>query len=115
MTRVKRGIMASKRRKKIFSLAKGYKWLRKNVFKQAKQAVLKAAQNAYVGRKQKKRDFRSLWITRISSALLAHGVSYSRFMHALQSKHMLLNRKSLAELAAQHPAAFADLVNKVMA
>lgn len=112
MTRVKRGIVTKRRHKKIFALTKGYKWLRKNVFKLAKQASLKAGTNAYRDRKRKKRDFRSLWIQRINVALRAQGGNYSRFVYNMQNAHIRLNRKILADLAAQHPKAF-DAVVKV--
>ena len=111
--RVKRGVAARRRHKKILSMAKGFKWIRKNVFKLAKQAVVKAGVNAYRDRKRKKRDFRTLWIQRINAALQAHGLKYSRFVYDLQNEHIRLNRKMLADLAAQHPETFDAVVAKV--
>ncbi len=113
MARIKRGITSRRRHKKIISLAKGYKWLRKNVFKLAKQAVVKAGINAYRDRKLKKRTFRSLWISRISSGLLKHDINYSRFIFKLQGKNVLINRKMLADLAAQHTEVFDKVVDFV--
>ena len=101
-----------KKHKKIISLAKGYKWLRKNVFKLAKQAVMKAGTNSYRDRRLKKRSFRQLWIQRISAALELHNVKYSRFIYNLQNSHIRLNRKMLADLAAQNPEVFTAVVEK---
>ncbi|PCI24112.1 50S ribosomal protein L20 [Candidatus Peregrinibacteria bacterium] len=113
MPRVKRGVTTRRRHKKIIALAKGYKWTRKNVFKVAKQAVMKAGQNAYVGRKRKKRTFRSLWINRIQAGLRPLDLKYSRFIYQLQNKGIRLNRKILADLAAQHLGAFEAVVEAV--
>lgn len=113
MARVKRGTVTKRRHKKIFALAKGYKWLRKNVFKMAKQAVIKAGTNAYRDRRLKKRNFRTLWIQRISAALTQENMQYSRFVYSLHNAHIRLNRKMLAELAAQNPEVFSSIVKKV--
>ncbi|HPO06332.1 MAG TPA: 50S ribosomal protein L20, partial [Candidatus Gracilibacteria bacterium] len=90
----------------------GFRWLRKNVFKLAKQAVIKAGTNAYRDRRLKKRDFRRLWISRINAALAKHQVQYSRFIYNLQNSHIRLNRKMLADLAAQHSEIFDAVVAK---
>lgn len=113
MARVKRGTTTNRRHKKILALAKGFKWIRKNVFKLAKQAVIKAGQNAYRDRKRKKRTFRSLWVQRISAGLLPLGVKYSRFVYDLQNKQIRLNRKVLADLAATEPEVFNDVVKSL--
>jgi large subunit ribosomal protein L20 len=113
MTRIKRGVMTHKRHKKIFSLTKGYKGLRKNVFKMAKQAVSKAGQNAYRDRKRKKRTFRTLWITRIQAGLKRHNLSYSRFVYNLENSQVLLNRKILSELSSLNPTTFDEVVKLV--
>ena len=112
MARVKRGVTTRRRHKKIIAMAKGFKWLRKNVFKLAKQAVVKAGVNSYRDRRRKKRDFRRLWIQRINAALTAHGEKYSRFIYNLQNSHIRLNRKVLADLAAQHPETFDAVVKQ---
>jgi large subunit ribosomal protein L20 len=93
MARVKRGVQARRRHKKILDLAKGYYNARRKVFRVAKQAVIKAQQYAYIGRKQKKRNFRSLWITRINAAARINGLSYSRFMNGLLKAGITLDRK----------------------
>src|SRR3546814_17085754 len=98
MARVKRGVTARRRHKKVLKQAKGYYHARRKVFRVAKQAVTKALQYAYIGRKQKKRNFRSLWITRINAASRAHGISYSRFMNGLMKDGITLDRKVLAEI-----------------
>ncbi len=113
MARIKRGITTKRRHKKIIAMAKWFRWSQHNVFKLAKQAVVKAGTNAYRDRKLKKRTFRSLWISRISSGLLKHDVKYSRFIYNLQNKNILLNRKMLADLAAQHNNVFDKVVNFV--
>lgn len=104
MARVKRGVQARRRHKKILTLAKGYYNARRKVFRVAKQAVIKAQQYAYIGRKQKKRNFRSLWITRINAAARINGLSYSRFMNGLLKSGITLDRKVLADIAV-HDAA----------
>ena len=110
MARVKRAVVTRKRRKRIIKLAKGY-WGAKSVrFKMANQAVMKSLTYAYVGRKLKKRDFRRLWITRISAACKANDMNYSRFMHGLKLSGITLNRKMLSEMAIHEPEAFTQLV-----
>lgn len=103
------------RHKKLFKLAKGFKWGRKNVYRLAINAVNKAGQNAYRDRRRKKRDFRRLWITRITAALQAQGKRYSEFIFLLTEKKIVINRKMLAELAANQPSAFNAVVEKAYA
>ena len=110
MARVKRGNVARKRRKKILKLAKGFRGGLSRLYKQAKPAVTRALKYAYRDRRLRKRDFRRLWITRISGALKVHGISYSKFIDALKKKDITLNRKVLAELAAREPECFNDIV-----
>ena len=110
MARVKGALSTRKRRKKILKAAKGYWGAKSKHFKMAKQAVLKSGKYAYIGRKQKKRDFRSLWITRISAACKMNGINYSRFMYGLKKSGIELNRKMLSELAISDPNAFSSLV-----
>ncbi|HEY0860654.1 50S ribosomal protein L20 [Pseudoxanthomonas sp. F11] len=112
MARVKRGVMARRRHKKVLNLAKGYYNARRKVFRVAKQAVIKAQQYAYIGRKQKKRNFRSLWITRINAAARINGLSYSRFMNGLLKAGITLDRKVLADIAVHDAAGFAALAEK---
>ena len=112
MARVKRGVTARRRHKKILKLAKGYYNARRKVFRVAKQAVIKAQQYAYIGRKQKKRNFRSLWITRINAAARINGLSYSRFMNGLLKAGITLDRKVLADIAVHDAAGFAALAEK---
>ena len=112
MARVKRGVTARRRHKKIIKLAKGYFNARRKVFRVAKQAVTKAGQYAYIGRKQKKRQFRSLWIVRINAAARLHGLSYSRFMNGLLKANVTLDRKALADIAIHDPAAFAAIAEQ---
>ena len=112
MARVKRGVMARRRHKKVLKQAKGYYNARRKVFRVAKQAVTKALQYAYIGRKQKKRNFRSLWITRINAAARINGMSYSRFMNGLMKAGITLDRKVLADIAVHDPAGFAALAEK---
>nr|WP_298151707.1 50S ribosomal protein L20 [uncultured Pseudoxanthomonas sp.] len=112
MARVKRGVMARRRHKKVLTLAKGYYNARRKVFRVAKQAVIKAQQYAYIGRKQKKRNFRSLWITRINAAARINGMSYSRFMNGLLKAGITLDRKVLADIAVHDAAGFAALAEK---
>ena len=109
MARVKGAMMTRKRRKKVIKLAKGYWGAKKNRFKMANQQVMKSLSYAYVGRKLKKRDFRRLWITRISAACAANGINYSRFMNGLKKAGIELNRKMLAEIAVSDKEAFAAL------
>jgi len=110
MPRVKRGVTAHRRHRKILSQAKGYRGRRKNVFRVAKQAVIRAGQYAYRDRRQRKRHFRSLWIVRINAAARLHGLSYARLMNGLKKAGIELDRKVLAEIAVFDEAAFAELV-----
>lgn len=110
MARVKGALATRKRRNKILKAAKGYWGAKSKHFKMAKQAVMKSGNYAYIGRKQKKRDFRSLWITRISAQAKVCGINYSRFMNGLKKSGITLNRKMLAELAVNDKEAFAQLV-----
>lgn len=115
MARVKRGVMARKRHKKVLKAAKGYYSARSKVFRVAKQAVIKAAQYAYIGRKQRKRQFRALWIARINAAARACGLSYSNFINGLKRANININRKMLADLAVFDTGAFSQLAAKVQA
>ena len=115
MARVKGAMMTRKRRKKVLKLAKGYWGAKSRHFKMAKQAVMKSGNYAYIGRKQRKRDFRRLWITRISAACRMNGINYSTFMNGLKKAGITLNRKMLSELAIQDAAAFTALVEKAKA
>lgn len=115
MARVKGAMMTRKRRKKVLKLAKGYFGGKSRLFRTAKQAVMKSGQYAYVGRKQKKRDFRRLWITRISAACKMNGMNYSTFINGLKKAGIDLNRKMLAEIAVADPAAFTTLTEKAKA
>ena len=115
MARIKGAMMTRKRRKKIIKLAKGYWGAKKNRFKMANQQVMKSLSYAYVGRKLKKRDFRRLWITRISAACAANGINYSRFMNGLKRAGITLNRKMLSEIAIADAQGFAALVEKAKA
>ena len=115
MARVKGAVMTRKRRNSILKAAKGYWGAKSKHFKMAKQAVLKSGNYAFAGRKQKKRDFRSLWITRISAQAKANGMNYSTFMHGLKKAEINLNRKMLAEIAVSDKEAFAALVEKAKA
>ena len=115
MARVKGAMMARKRRNKVLKMAKGYWGAKSKHYKMAKQAVLKSGNYAFAGRKMKKRDFRSLWITRISAQAKVNGVNYSTFMHGLKLAGIDLNRKMLAELAVSDKDAFAALAEKAKA
>jgi large subunit ribosomal protein L20 len=115
MARIKGAVTTRKRRKKVIKLAKGYFGAKSRVFKMAKQAVYKSGQKAYVGRKQRKRNFRALWITRISAACKINGMNYSTFMNGMKRADIALNRKMLSELAISDPAAFAGLCEKAKA
>ena len=110
MARVKRAMMTRKRRNKILKMAKGYWGSKSKHYKMANQAVMKSGVYAYTGRKLKKRDFRQLWITRISAACKANGMNYSTFMHGLKLADIQIDRKMLSELAVNDKAAFAQLV-----
>jgi large subunit ribosomal protein L20 len=115
MPRVKRGVTAHARHKKILALAKGFRGRRKNVFRIAKQAVMKAGQYAYRDRRTRKRVFRQLWIARINAASRELGVSYSKFMAGLKKAQIGIDRKVLADMAVNDPAAFGSIVDKVKA
>ncbi len=106
MARVKGGIMSHKRRKKVLKLAKGYYGARHRLFRTAKQAVMKSGRYAFIGRKQKKRDFRRLWITRISAGCKMNGMNYSTFMNGLKKSGVSLNRKMLSEMAIHDAEGF---------
>jgi large subunit ribosomal protein L20 len=110
MPRVKRGVTARARHKKILALAKGYRGRRKNVFRIAKQAVMKAGQYAYRDRRAKKRVFRQLWIARINAAARGLGLTYSKFIAGLKKAQIELDRKVLSDMAIHDPAAFASIV-----
>jgi large subunit ribosomal protein L20 len=110
MPRVKRGVIARARHKKVLKAAKGYRGRRKNVYRVAKQAVMKAGQYAYRDRRQKKRQFRTLWIARINAAAREAGLTYSRFMNGLKKSSVEVDRKVLADMAVFDKAAFAQLV-----
>ena len=115
MARVKGAMMTRKRRNKTLKLAKGYWGAKSKHFKMAKQAVMKSGNYAYVGRKQKKRNFRQLWITRISAAAKMNGMNYSTFMNGLKKSDITLNRKMLSEIAINDPAGFTAIVEKAKA
>jgi large subunit ribosomal protein L20 len=112
MARVKRGVVARRRHKKIISRAKGYYNARRKVFRVAKQAVIKAGQYAYIGRKQKKRQFRALWIVRINAGARQFGLSYSRLMNGLKKAGITVDRKVLADIAVHDIKAFNALAEK---
>jgi len=113
MARVKRGVVAHAKHKKILQLAKGYKGARSKVYRVAKQAVIKAGQYAYIGRKQRKRQFRSLWITKINAAARLNNMSYSQFMNQLKKADININRKMLADLAMNNAESFSAIVNSI--
>ena len=115
MARVKGAMMTRKRRKRILKAAKGYWGAKSKHFKMAKQAVMKSGNYAYIGRKQKKREFRQLWITRISAQPKVNGMNYSQFMNGLKKAGINLNRKMLSEIAIADKEAFAALVEKAKA
>ncbi len=113
MPRVKRGTIASKRRKKVLKQAKGYMWRRKSHYRAAKEALLKAGKYAYRDRRNKKRTFRKLWILRLNAALRMHGEKYSAFIKKLSDKKISLDRKVLSEMAMKHPEQFGKFVDSV--
>lgn len=113
MPRAKRGNKRLERRKKILKLAKGYRGTKSKLYRSAKESVERGLNFAYTGRKLKKRDFRSLWIVRISAAARLNGLNYSQFMHGLKIGGIELDRKVLADIAANQPEAFADLAGQV--
>ena len=115
MARIKGAMATRKRRKKVLKAAKGYYGSKHTLFNTAKQAVIKSGQYAYIGRKQKKRDFRRIWITRISAAAKMNGMNYSTFMNGLKRAGIDLNRKMLSEIAIADPAGFATLVEAAKA
>ncbi len=115
MPRVKRGVTAHARHKRILALAKGYRGRRKNVFRIAKQAVMTAGQYAYRDRRTRKRVFRQLWIARINAASRGLGVTYSKFMAGLKKANIEIDRKVLSDMAIHYPAGFASIVDKVKA
>jgi len=115
MPRVKRGVTARARHKKVLDQAKGYRGRRSKVYRIAKQAVMRAGQYAYRDRRNKKRVFRALWITRINAAAREHGVTYSVFMNGLKRASIELDRKVLADMAVMDKPAFAAIVNRVKA
>ena len=112
MSRVSRGVTKHARHKKIIDAAKGYRGRRKNTFRIANQAVEKAGQYAYIGRKLKKRQFRAIWIQRINAAVREHGLTYGRFINGLTKAGIEVDRKVLADLAVSEPAAFKSIVEK---
>ena len=115
MARVKGWIMSHKRRKKVLKLAKGYYGARHRLFRTAKEAVMKTGRYAFIGRKQKKRDFRRLWITRISAGCKLNGMNYSTFMNGMRKSGVSLNRKMLSEMAIHDAAGFTALCEKAKA
>ena len=115
MARIKGAMMTRKRRKKVLKLAKGYFGAKSKLFKTAKEAVMKSGQYAYIGRRQRKRDFRRLWIARINAAAKMNGMNYSTFRNGLKKAGITMNRKMLAELAVSDTAAFTALVEKAKA
>ena len=115
MARVKGAMMTRKRRKKILGYAKGYWGSKSKHYKMANQAVMKSLTYAYIGRKQKKRAYRTMWIARISAAVAPYGLNYSKFMNGVKKAGIEMNRKSLSEMAIQDAAAFAAVVEKAKA
>jgi large subunit ribosomal protein L20 len=113
MARVKRGTIASKRRKNVIKAAKGYKWRRKSNYRAAKEAVIKAGKYAYRDRKAKKRSFRRLWILRINNALRENGEKYSTFMKKMNDKKVILDRKVLSEMAVENPDIFKKFIDQL--
>jgi len=113
MTRVKRGVTANKRRKKIIKQAKGFKWGRKSKYKLAKDALKHAWVHAYVDRKKRKRDFRRLWQIKINAASREHGLAYSRFINKLKKAKIEIDRKILAHLAEKKPEVFEKIIDKI--
>ena len=115
MTRVKRGVTTHKRHKRILKQASGYWGARHRQFKRANEAVMKAMDDAFRGRKQKKRDYRRLFIARINAGCRQNGMTYNRFMDGMKKSNIAVNRKALSELAIFEPAAFTELVNRAKA
>ena len=115
MARVKGAVTTRKRHKKILKLAKGYRGAKSKLFRTANEAVMKSLVYSYIGRKQRKRDFRQLWIARINAAARMNGMSYSKFMNGLKKANIEINRKMLSEIAIADPKAFTSLVEKAKA
>ena len=115
MARVKGALNTRKKHKKVLKLAKGFRGGESRIYRTANQAVMRSMQNAYIGRKRRKRDFRRLWITRISAAAKQNGMNYSTFMNGLKKAGIEMNRKMLSEIAIADPAAFTSLVEKAKA
>ena len=113
MARIKGGMNAKKKHNRVLKLAKGYRGARSKQYRVAKQSVMRALTESYKGRKQKKRQFRQLWIARINAAARMNGISYSKFMNGLKKNNININRKMLSEIAISDPAAFTKLVEKV--
>ncbi len=113
MTRVKRGVMTKKRHNNILEKAKGFRWGRKNLFKKAKEAVIKAGVYAHRDRRTKKRTFRSLWIIRLNNALREHGLTYRSFIALEKKKHVEIDRKVLSQMAVTEPDTFAAFIQNV--
>lgn len=111
--RIKRGKAHLKRRKRLLARTKGYRWGRKKLIKRASEAVLKSGQRARSDRRKKKRDFRRLWQVQINAAVREHGLSYSKFMGAMKKAGVAIDRKVLADIAGNHPAAFKKIVDSV--
>lgn len=115
MARIKSGVISHKRRKRILKLTKGYYGAKSKLFKTAKQAFMKSSMYAYIGRRNRKRDFRKLWIIRISAACRLNNINYSKFINGLKKAEITLNRKMLSEIAVADPDAFKNLVVKARA
>ena len=115
MARVKGALNTRKKHKKVLKLAKGFRGGESRIYRTANQAVMRSMQNAYIGRKRRKRDFRRLWITRISAAAKMNGMNYSTFMNGLKKANIEMNRKMISEIAIADPAAFAQLAEKAKA
>ena len=113
MARIKGGLNAKKKHNRVLKLAKGYRGARSNQYRVAKQSVMRALTSSYAGRKERKRQFRQLWIARINAAARLNGLSYSKFMYGLKVAGVDMNRKMLAEMAVNDPAGFTALVEKV--
>jgi large subunit ribosomal protein L20 len=113
MVRAVSGVYTRQRKKKLFKLAKGYKFGKKNLYRIVKEQLFKSLKYSYRHRKERKREFRRLWITRINAAVRPYGLSYSEFMHALKNKNILINRKILSEIAIQDNPTFSYIVNYV--
>lgn len=112
--RIKRGITTHKRHKRLLERAKGYRGGRSKLYQEARQATIHAGADAYRGRKEKKRQMRSLWITRINGALFAHNISYSQFIGKLKSKNINLDRKILSQIAVEDPQTFDEIIKKTV-